>query len=418
MRNWCLLWLVFLLLDQHGKIVQVSAGNELIESMGVHFMLNGSFYYANGFNAYWLMVVASDPSQRCKISSVFQEAVSNDLTLSRTWAFSDGGPQALQFSPGVYNEQMFQGLDFVIYEAGRYGIRLILSLVNNYKDFGGKNQYVNWAKDQGQNISSEDDFFTNSLVKGFYKNHINTVLNRRNSITGVCYKDDKTIMAWELMNEPRCPSDPSGNSIQAWITEMASYVKSVDKKHLLEVGLEGFYGESAPADRQFNLMAKLGTDFIANNQIPGIDFATIHLYPDQWIPDADEETQQTFSNNWINKHIQDAETILQKPLLVTEFGWKKSGFDIETRDKLLGTVYSDVYSSASCGGVAAGCMFWQLLTEGMDSYRDGYELVFNESRSTAFLIHEQSQKLTGIRKMHAWPRHREDNETVNNEVGY
>ena len=108
MRNWCLLWLVFLLLNQHGKIVQVSAGIEFIESMGVHFMLNGSFYYANGFNAYWLMVVASDPSQRCKISSVFQEAVSNDLTLSRTWAFSDGGPQALQFSPGVYNEQMFQ----------------------------------------------------------------------------------------------------------------------------------------------------------------------------------------------------------------------------------------------------------------------------------------------------------------------
>ena len=63
---------------------------------------------------------------------------------------------------------------------------------------------------------------------------------------------------------------------------MASYVKSVDTKHLLEVGLEGFYGESAPADRQFNLTAKLGTDFIANNQIPGIDFATIHLYPDQW----------------------------------------------------------------------------------------------------------------------------------------
>ena len=69
-----------------------------------------------------------------------------------------------------------KGLDFVIYEAGRYGIRLILSLVNNYKDFGGKNQYVNWARDQGQNISSEDDFFTNSLVKGFYKNHINVSL--------------------------------------------------------------------------------------------------------------------------------------------------------------------------------------------------------------------------------------------------
>lgn len=63
---------------------------------------------------------------------------------------------------------------------------------------------------------------------------------------------------------------------------MASYVKSVDKKHLLEVGLEGFYRESAPKDKQFNLNFKTGTDFVANNQIPGIDFATIHSYPDQW----------------------------------------------------------------------------------------------------------------------------------------
>ncbi|KAK1391698.1 Mannan endo-1,4-beta-mannosidase [Heracleum sosnowskyi] len=417
MRNWGLLLLVLFLFDQHEKNIQVSADNEFIESNGVHFMLNGSYYYANGFNAYWLMVVASDPSQRNKISSVFQEAVSNGLTLSRTWAFSDGGSQSLQFSPGVYNEQMFQGLDFVIYEAGRYGIKLILSLVNNYNDFGGKNQYVNWARDQGQTISSDDDFFTNSLVKGFYKNHINTVLNRRNSITGISYKDDYTIMAWELMNEARCTSDPSGNTLQAWITEMASYVKSVDTKHLLEVGLEGFYGESAPTDKQFNLTVKLGTDFIANNQIPSIDFATIHLYPDQWMPGSDEETQQAFSDNWINTHIQDTQTILQKPLLVTEFGWKKTGFDTKTREKLLGTVYSDIYLSASCGGVAAGSMFWQLLAEGLDSYRDGYEVVFNESRTTDSLISEQSQKLIGIRDMYARRRHKKENETMNNEVG-
>lgn len=413
MSNWGLLLLVLFLVDQHGKSIQVSADNEFISSNGVHFILNGSYYYANGFNAYWLMVVASDPSQRNKISSVFQEAVSNGLTLSRTWAFNDGGSQPLQFSPGVYNEQMFQGLDFVIYEAGRYGIKLILSLVNNYNDFGGKNQYVNWARDQGQNISSDDDFFTNSLVKGLYKNHINTVLNRRNSITGVSYKDDNTIMAWELMNEARCPSDPSGNTLQAWITEMASYVKSVDTKHLLEVCLEGFYGQSAPADKQFNLTVKLGTDFIANNQIPGIDFATIHLYPDQWLPSSDEETQQAFSDNWINKHIQDTETILQKPLLVTEFGWKKTSFDTNTREKLLGTVYSDIFLSASHGGAAAGSMFWQLLAEGLDSYRDGYELVFNESRTTDSLISEQSEKLIRIREMYARRRHKK-NETMNN----
>jgi len=40
------------------------------------------------------------------------------------------------------------------------------------------------------------------------------VLTRRNNFTGVVYKDDPTIMAWELMNEIRCPSDHSGNTVQ------------------------------------------------------------------------------------------------------------------------------------------------------------------------------------------------------------
>lgn len=66
---------------------------------------------------------------------------------------------------------------------------------------------------------------------------------------------------------------------QAWITEMAGHVKSIDGNHLLEAGLEGFYGTSKP---QGNPNFQVGTDFIANNQIPGIDFATVHSYPDQW----------------------------------------------------------------------------------------------------------------------------------------
>lgn len=70
-----------------------------------------------------------------------------------------------------------KGLDFVIDEARRHGIKLILSLVNNYEDYGGKNQYVKWARDQGQNISSDDDFFSDPVVKGFYKNHVNVSFN-------------------------------------------------------------------------------------------------------------------------------------------------------------------------------------------------------------------------------------------------
>lgn len=64
---------------------------------------------------------------------------------------------------------------------------------------------------------------------------------------------------------------------------MAAHVKSIDNHHLLEVGLEGFYGESVPERQKYNPNnTPVGTDFITNNQIPDVDFATIHIYPEQW----------------------------------------------------------------------------------------------------------------------------------------
>ncbi|KAJ4824565.1 Mannan endo-1,4-beta-mannosidase 7 [Turnera subulata] len=400
MKHWGLVFFLVLFIQRREIFLQVEADDGFITTKGVQLMLNGSPFYANGFNAYWLMYFAADPSQRNKVTSVFQEAKDHGLTMARTWAFSDGWDRALQSSPGNYNEQTFQGLDFVISEAKKFGIKLVLSLVNNYKDFGGREQYVNWARNQGQSISSDDDFYTNTVVKEFYKNHIKTVLTRRNSFTGVAYKDDSTIMAWELMNEPRCMSDPSGRTIQAWITEMASYLKSIDGNHLLEAGLEGFYGQSSSEKQQYNPNFQVGTDFIANNQIPGIDFATVHSYPDQWLPSSDDESQQSFLNNWLHTHIQDAQNILQKPVLFAEFGKSSRTSAYSERDQLFNTVYSAIYASASSGGAAAGGMFWQLFTEGLDSFRDGYEVIFRENPSTSGIIADQSHKLNRLRKMY------------------
>ena len=62
-----------------------------------------------------------------------------------------------------------------------------------------------------------------------------------------------------------------------WIEEMTSHVKSIDGNHILEAGLEGFYGEYK---NEINPGFSMGTNFITNNQIKEIDFATVHSYPD------------------------------------------------------------------------------------------------------------------------------------------
>ncbi|KAF7818058.1 mannan endo-1,4-beta-mannosidase 4-like [Senna tora] len=290
------------------------------------------------------------------------------------------------------------GLDFVISEAGKYGVRLILSLVNNWKDFGGKNQYVQWARERGHYASNEDDFFTNPFIKQYYKDHIKAVLTRKNTITGVVYKDDPTIFAWELMNEPRSQHDNSGNIIQSWVEEMAVYFKTIDKNHLLEVGLEGFYGETMPERKLVNPGYQVGTDFISNNLIPQIDFATIHLYPEQWISNSDEAAQSAFVDKWVQSHIEDSNNVLQKPIIISEFGKssKSEGYSGEKRDRYFEKLYNVIYKSASSGGACRGGLFWQLLAQGLDGLRDGYEVIFVESPSTTHLIAQQSHKLSTI----------------------
>ncbi|KAL4578074.1 hypothetical protein LXL04_014190 [Taraxacum kok-saghyz] len=369
------------------------------ETRDHQFMVNGKPLYFNGFNAYWLMYMASDPSTRVKVTNAFQEASKLGMNIVRTWAFSDGGSKPLQTSPGFYNENMFKGLDFVISEAKKCGLYLILSLVNNWDDFGGKKQYVQWGRDHGaQNLNSDDDFFSNVVVKGYYRNHIKSVLTRVNSITGVAYKDDSTIFAWELMNEPRCQSDLSGKILEEWVVEMAGVIKSIDPNHLLEIGLEGFYGESMPDKKQNNPGYEVGTDFISNNRVKNVDFATIHLYPDQWVPGASDQARDEFVKKWINAHIEDCNSILGKPLLIAEFGKSSysAGFSVEARDEYFNNIFNMFFESARNGGSCSGTTFWQVMAEGMD-WGDGYQVVLNQNPSTAAVIAQQTQRISSLK---------------------
>eukprot|EP01018_Ginkgo_biloba_P004329 Gb_28909 [translate_table: standard] len=382
----------------------------MVERKGIQFIVNGLPFYINGFNTYWLMVFSVDPSTKSKVTQLLQDAASVGLTVGRTWAFNNGGWRALQKSPGVYDED---ALDFVISEAKKYKIRLILSLSNNWEAYGGKAQYVKWGKSAGLDLTSDDAFFSDTTLKTYFKNYIKaflsqTVLTRVNTITNVAYKDDPTIFAWELMNEPRCVSDPSGNILQSWIEEMAAYVKSIDAKHLLESGVEGFYGPSTPDRVQLNpntYAQQVGTDFIRNHQVPGIDFASVHIYTDSWVTNNYiTPAHLPFVKSWTKAHIEDSEKILNMPLMFGEFGISErdGGYNVTFRDTFMQAVYDSILTSVRGGGGGAGSLVWQLFPEAVEYMSDGYAIVLSKTPSTAKVISDQSYRLSAFNTMCKW----------------
>lgn len=106
--------LVLVLLCVHGGREAEAAGGGFVRAQGTRFVINGSPYYANGFNAYWLMTMAADPAQRGKVTSALSQAAARGLSVARTWAFSDGGSNALQYAPGSYNENTFKVLAHIL----------------------------------------------------------------------------------------------------------------------------------------------------------------------------------------------------------------------------------------------------------------------------------------------------------------
>lgn len=330
---------------------------------GTRFYLDGKPFYFSGTNNYYLFYKPWD-----QVEEVLDDAKAMNLRVLRTWGFCDGMQEECSFQPepGVYNESGFQGMDRVIKEAGDRGIKLMIPLVNNWGDFGGMCQYARWCNesipdynscspDAGSGTAgsgSHDAFYTNNCTRGLYKNYIAYFLNRTNSITGVKYKDDPAIFAWQLANEPRARSDPSGNTLYNWISEMSAFVKSIDSNHLLTTGEDGFYLNKS---NEYGYAGYDGQDFISHHLIPSIDFASMHMYP--W------NSYYTYENmlKWIEEHAVDANTIIKKPVVLNEFGVKGS-----LRDEWMMGFYKKIEDVNLNGD-----LFWILCHDSYPDY-DGY----------------------------------------------
>ncbi|XP_008791709.2 mannan endo-1,4-beta-mannosidase 2 [Phoenix dactylifera] len=378
-----------------------------VKRNGANFMVDERAFYVNGWNSYWLMDQAVEEFSRPRVRKMFQTAAKMGLTVCRAWAFNDGAHNALQVSLGRFDERVFKALDYVIVEARKHGIRLLLSLVNNLEHYGGKTQYVRWAWEEGIGLSfSNDSFFFDPTIRRYFKVYLKTILARKNHLTGIEYRDDPTIFAWELMNEPQCISDASGDTLQDWIEEMAEYVKSIDKKHLLTIGLEGFYGPTSPPEKLSvnpgEWYNTIGSDFIRNSKISAIDFASVHIYPDQWLLEAELDEKLEYISKWMTSHIEDGDRELKKPVLFTEFGLsnKNKNFDHSHREAFYKSIFDTIYESARKNGAGAGAFIWQILVPGMEEYNDDFGIIPGERPSIDRLIKEQSCRLMALQHQH------------------
>src|SRR6185295_12406773 len=198
-----------------------------VDTSGRQLTLQGRPFYLHGTSQYTLFYVS-----QAMVDELLQDASGLGLNVIRTWAFCEGAGEngfCFQPSPGVYDEATFRKLDYVLFRANQLNLRVILPLVNNWNDFGGMNQYLAWCGSS----AGHDDFYVNACTKTLYQDYVRAVLTRVNSYTGLAYKDDPTILAWQLANEPQCESDTTGDRLAAWVAEMAAFVKSIDSNHLL-----------------------------------------------------------------------------------------------------------------------------------------------------------------------------------------
>jgi mannan endo-1,4-beta-mannosidase len=326
---------------------------------GADLLLNGTKFRFGGTNNYYLMYKSP-----LMVDDVFADAAAAGFTVMRTWGFldignQDGSNSVAGISDGIYFQYWdgdspayndgatgLEKLDYVLAAAREAGIKLVIPLTNNWRDFGGMDQYVRWAGGQ-----YHDDFYTNETIKGWYKDWISHVLNRVNTLTGVAYKDDPTVMTWELGNEPRCvgsnvyPRSPNctTDTLVAWADEMSRHIKSVDRRHLVSVGDEGFFCDGPDAGH-WTVNCGDGVDTVRFAALPAIDVMSYHLYPDHWGTDA------AWGVDWINRHNAEARKV-RKPVMLGEFG---------LNDKSIRNPGYRDWTDAVIAGGGAGFLYWIL----------------------------------------------------------
>jgi mannan endo-1,4-beta-mannosidase len=271
-----------------------------------------------GPNIYWLgldeNVNGVDWPTEFRVLNVLDTAKEMGATVvrSHTLGASHGCSKAIQLELGVFNEEALRKVDFAIKSAGERNLRLIIPFVCNWSYYhGGIETFTKW-----RGLEDRNEFYRNKEVVADFKAYISVLLNRINSYTGISYKEDPTILAWELGNElNEAPVD--------WVEEIVKHIKELDGNHLVAHG------------KQF----KLDTNKLV---IQDLDILDVHYYPADAVElKLDAEAVQAAG----------------KVFIAGEYGWPDCKLDrflteAEMNEAISGTLFWSLFSHHDqCGFV-------------------------------------------------------------------
>lgn len=378
------------------------------------FMLDGRPVFFSGSNSYYQVTYrrwnAPGPDE------VLDKMAARRMTLVRTWAFQDAveGGACLQCAPqrklvdgerpiDFVDPATLEALDQTLAAADARGIRVVLALVNNWGDYGGMDRWTLWRF----GFVDHDKFYTDSVIKGWYKDLVQVLVNRVNTVNGRRYGDDPTIFAWELTNEARSSAGAAA-SLNAWMGEMSGFIKSVDPNHMVTTGIEGWYGPAHASRNTDSWMSSGGQDFISNHQHATIDFATCHIWPENWGWNPIGSTQSALSKamSYLQRRLADADSTLQKPLLCEEFGIPRdnygrgiNGGPTTIRDLFYQQVFYGVcQDSALTGGSCGGVTNWLILSDSYSQYDDGNGVFLPYDATTDAILVADALFLSQLRR--------------------
>src|SRR6056297_2190464 len=194
-----------------------------VKVSGESFKIDGQEYNFLGSNMWYgpLLGMAKAPGNRARLKRELDFLQAHGITNLRIMGASEGTEYdntvkpAFQPELGKYNEDVLIGLDFLLAEMAKRDMKAVIYLGNNWIWTGGFAQYVAWVKneknpnpflpeyswDEFMNYSAQ--FYSNKKAQQAYNDYVKMLINRKNTVTDQLYKNDPTIMSWQLANEPR-----------------------------------------------------------------------------------------------------------------------------------------------------------------------------------------------------------------------